>query len=137
MYCYVQCEHEIEKDENPDKADASESTNDTDIQSQKSGESKKEIRRKKAERRKEINAALKPIETKLAKLEEMISQLESREKEISGQLADPELFKDLRTSKQRSIVRGVANHIRNDIRLVDEAGRLEDGQFIVIAQIIQ
>jgi GGDEF domain-containing protein len=45
---------------------------------------------------------------------------------------DPELMKDLRVSKQRSMVRGVANHVRNDIRLVDEAGRLEDGTFIVI-----
>ena len=37
---------------------------------------------------------MKPVETKLAGLEETISEFESREKEISGQLADPELFKD-------------------------------------------
>ncbi len=65
-----------------------------DTPSQKAGESKKEIRRKKAERRKEISAALKPIEKKLLALEGNISGLESREKEISDQLADPELFKD-------------------------------------------
>lgn len=42
------------------------------------------------------------------------------------------LFTDLRASKQRSLVRGVADYIRNDIRLVDEAGRLEDGRFVVV-----
>lgn len=42
------------------------------------------------------------------------------------------MFSDLRASKQRSIVRGVATHIRNDIRLVDEAGRLEDGRFLIV-----
>ena len=47
------------------------------------------------------------------------------------QLADV-LLSDLKSSKQRSIVRGVATHIRNDIRLVDEAGRLDDGRFLVV-----
>lgn len=42
------------------------------------------------------------------------------------------LLKDLRASKQRSLVRGVANYLRNDIRLVDEAGRLDDGRFLVL-----
>jgi hypothetical protein len=42
----------------------------------------KRLERKKAERRKEINAALKPIEEKCTKLEEKISALEIREKEI-------------------------------------------------------
>lgn len=42
------------------------------------------------------------------------------------------LFADLRASKQRSLVRGVADYIRNDIRLVDEAGRLDDGRFVVV-----
>jgi len=45
---------------------------------------------------------------------------------------DSRLFDELRSSKQRSLVRSVATCIRNDIRLVDEAGRLEDGRFIVI-----
>ena len=86
---------EIEKDEHSEPVIIPEATVDkSEIQSQKSGESRKEIRRKKAERRKEISAALKPIETKLAIFEEKISELEAREKEISGQLADPELFKD-------------------------------------------
>ncbi|MDP2232580.1 MAG: hypothetical protein Q8K89_03015, partial [Actinomycetota bacterium] len=47
------------------------------------------------------------------------------------QLADV-LLSDLKSSKQRSIIRGVATHIRNDIRLVDEAGRLDDGRFLVV-----
>ena len=86
---------ELEKDENSETDDISETTDDSSgAQAQKSGESRKEIRRKKAEKRKEISAALKPIETKLAKLEEKISELETREKEISDQLVDPELFKD-------------------------------------------
>ncbi|MDZ4063164.1 MAG: hypothetical protein U1E22_00690, partial [Coriobacteriia bacterium] len=38
----------------------------------------------------------------------------------------------LRVSKQRSLVRGVASHIRGDMRLVDEAGRLEDGTFVAV-----
>lgn len=35
-------------------------------------------------------------------------------------------------SKQRALVRGVASHVRADVRLVDEVGRLEDGSFVVI-----
>jgi len=45
---------------------------------------------------------------------------------------DPHLTEELRPSRQRSLVRGVASYIRSDIRLVDEAGRLDDGRFIVI-----
>ncbi|MGD9162995.1 MAG: ATP-binding cassette domain-containing protein, partial [Desulfobacteraceae bacterium] len=86
---------ELEKNETAEQAGISEEAIDNSHrQAQKSGESRKEIRRKKAEKRKEISVALKPIETKLVKLEETISELEAREKEISGQLADPELFKD-------------------------------------------
>ena len=85
----------LEKDEAIGESDVSgESTDKADILNQKSGESKKEIRRKKAERRKEISTALKPIEKQLEKLEEKISVLEARENEISELLADPELFKD-------------------------------------------
>lgn len=45
---------------------------------------------------------------------------------------DARLFEGLRSSKQRTLVRSTATCIRNDIRLVDEAGRLQDGRFIVI-----
>ncbi len=44
----------------------------------------------------------------------------------------PGLFADLRPSRQRTLLRSVANHIRNDIRLVDDVGYLGDGRFLVI-----
>jgi ATP-binding cassette subfamily F protein 3 len=57
-------------------------------------DSKKEIRKKKAENRNIISATLKPVLDRLSNLENRISDLEEREREISGLLADPELFKD-------------------------------------------
>ncbi len=56
-------------------------------------DSKKEIRKKKAENRNIISATLKPVLDRLSNLENRISDLEEREREISGLLADPELFK--------------------------------------------
>jgi len=47
------------------------------------------------------------------------------------QLADT-LLSELRPTKQRALVRGIASYVRNDIRLVDEAGRLDDGRFMVL-----
>lgn len=47
--------------------------------------------------------------------------------ELSGHL-----MTDIRVARQRSLVRGVADYVRNDIRLVDEAGRLDDGRFMVV-----
>ncbi len=44
----------------------------------------------------------------------------------------PGITENLRPSKARSILRAVASHIRNDVRLVDEVGRLDDGRFIVL-----
>ncbi len=44
----------------------------------------------------------------------------------------PALTAELRPSRHRMLVRGVANHIRNDIRLVDEAGRLDDGRYLIV-----
>lgn len=44
----------------------------------------------------------------------------------------PALTADLRPPRQRSLVRGVADHIRSDIRMVDEVGRLDDGRFVVL-----
>lgn len=38
----------------------------------------------------------------------------------------------MRASRQRAIVRGVADHIRSDVRVVDEVSRLEDGRFVVL-----
>lgn len=42
------------------------------------------------------------------------------------------LMQDLKASRQRSIVRGVANLLRNDVRMVDEVARLDDGRFILL-----
>ncbi len=42
------------------------------------------------------------------------------------------LVAELRPSRQRKVLRGVASHIRNDVRLVDEVGRLEDGRFLIV-----
>ncbi len=42
------------------------------------------------------------------------------------------LTAELRPSRHRMLVRGVANHIRNDIRLVDEVGRLDDGRYLIV-----
>jgi len=44
----------------------------------------------------------------------------------------PGLFAELRPSRQRSLLRGVASHIRNNIRLVDDVGYIGDGRFVVI-----
>lgn len=46
--------------------------------------------------------------------------------------ASPNLTADLRPSKQRTVLRAVADHIRGDVRLVDEAARLDDGRFLVL-----
>lgn len=42
------------------------------------------------------------------------------------------LTSDQRDSRQRVLVRRVANHIRNDVRMVDEVSRLDDGRFLVL-----
>lgn len=39
---------------------------------------------------------------------------------------------DLTPARQRALVRGVADHVRSDIRMVDEVGRLDDGRFLVV-----
>lgn len=43
-----------------------------------------------------------------------------------------QIMGDLRVSKQHAMIRGVASYIRGDVRLVDEAGRLDDGRFLVV-----
>lgn len=42
------------------------------------------------------------------------------------------LFTGFRPGRHRALVRGVADHIRGDVRMVDEVGRLEDGRFVVV-----
>ncbi|TLM78548.1 MAG: diguanylate cyclase [Actinobacteria bacterium] len=44
----------------------------------------------------------------------------------------PALTSELRVTKQRSLLRSVADHIRGDVRLVDDVGRLDDGRFVVL-----
>lgn len=42
------------------------------------------------------------------------------------------LFSDLRPQKQRVMMRSIANHLRNDVRVVDDVGRLDDGRFVLL-----
>lgn len=44
----------------------------------------------------------------------------------------PGLLADLRPSRQRLMLRSVASHIRNDVRLVDDVGFLGDGRFLIM-----
>lgn len=44
----------------------------------------------------------------------------------------PGLTSDLKPSRRRSLLRAVANHVRNDVRLADDVGRLDDGRFVLI-----
>ncbi|MBE0477141.1 MAG: diguanylate cyclase [Coriobacteriia bacterium] len=44
----------------------------------------------------------------------------------------PQLTAELRVSRQKSLLRRVANHVRTDLRLVDEVGRLDDGRFCAV-----
>jgi GGDEF domain-containing protein len=44
----------------------------------------------------------------------------------------PCLTSELRPSRQNSLVRTVADHIRNDVRLIDDVGRLDDGRFVLV-----
>ena len=45
---------------------------------------------------------------------------------------DPALYLPLRKAKQRTVLRSVASHVRNDVRLVDDVGRLQDGRFLLV-----
>jgi ATP-binding cassette subfamily F protein 3 len=55
---------------------------------------KKDKRKERAEIRHRISETLQPIEKKLVDIEERITIMEQREKEIEKKLVDPELFKD-------------------------------------------
>lgn len=44
----------------------------------------------------------------------------------------PSLTMELRPSRQRTLIRGVANYIRGDVRMVDEVSRLGDGRFVML-----
>ena len=61
--------------------------------------SKKELRKRKAEKRHLVSTELKPVRELLSGLEEKIAFLEEKEKEIEIILADPVIFKD----KEKSV----------------------------------
>ena len=44
----------------------------------------------------------------------------------------PTLLTDLRPTRQRSLLRSTATHIRNDVRLVDDVGHIGDGEFMLL-----
>jgi GGDEF domain-containing protein len=44
----------------------------------------------------------------------------------------PALTSDLRPTRRKSLLRAVATHIREDVRLVDDVGRIDDGRFILV-----
>jgi ATP-binding cassette subfamily F protein 3 len=57
-------------------------------------QNRKTMRKEKAERRSVIATMLKPIQEKLAELEQRIDDLETRKQELEKNLADPEVFKN-------------------------------------------
>jgi ATP-binding cassette subfamily F protein 3 len=59
-----------------------------------SREDRKAQKRRQAEKRQRIHSTLKPMRAELAQLEAAIGELESRQKELEGMLADPDIFKD-------------------------------------------
>ncbi len=44
----------------------------------------------------------------------------------------PALTSELAPARRRSLLKATANHIRNDVRLVDDVGRLDDGRFVLV-----
>ncbi len=44
----------------------------------------------------------------------------------------PAVTSELRPRKSSSLVRAVANHVRNDVRMIDDVGHLDDGSFILL-----
>jgi len=44
----------------------------------------------------------------------------------------PAVTSELRDRKASSLVRAVANHLRNDIRMIDDVGHLDDGSFVLL-----
>jgi hypothetical protein len=57
-------------------------------------DSRKAIRKEKAEKRNLIRSRLRPFEERVSYLESMISELESKEKEIGLLLSDPSVYHD-------------------------------------------
>ncbi len=105
----------LENDQSGTDQLIAEKKRDQDNQSFNNISGKKLKRKEKAEKRHLINSTLKPIKEKLAHLEEKIAYLEEREKEISGILVDPEIFKD----KDKSLpLLDEYGHIKKDLEVL-------------------
>jgi len=63
-------------------------------QAQEIKDSKKTLRKEKAEKRNFIRSRLRPFEEKVSYLENRISELETKEKEIGILLSDPSVYHD-------------------------------------------
>lgn len=50
---------------------------------------------------------------------------------VSMQLAEG-VTSGLSASKASALVKAVANHLRNDVRMIDDVGRLDDGRFVLL-----
>lgn len=44
----------------------------------------------------------------------------------------PAVTAELRPRKSSSLIRAVANHVRNDVRMIDDVGHLDDGAFVLL-----
>ncbi len=60
----------------------------------KTREDKKREKREKAEKRQQIHNTVKPIRVNLAHVEDRIAKMETRQKEVEKDLADPDIFQD-------------------------------------------
>jgi ATP-binding cassette subfamily F protein 3 len=60
----------------------------------KTREDKKREKREKAEKRQQIHNTVKPIRVNLARVEDRIAKMETRQKEVEKDLANPDIFQD-------------------------------------------
>ncbi len=71
-----------------------ESSRPAQMEIEKRRKSKKELKRERAERRRQIQEALNPILSGIEEIERQISEDETRQKQLEALLSDPEIFKD-------------------------------------------
>ena len=70
---------------------------------QSGGKTRKDQRRREAQQRQEMARKLKPLKTKLAKLEAGIEALETEKAQLTAQLVDPEFFKKGEAAKEATV----------------------------------
>ncbi|MBN2062291.1 MAG: ATP-binding cassette domain-containing protein [Deltaproteobacteria bacterium] len=87
------------------------------------GLKKRLLRKEKAEKRKLISNRLNPIRCELSRIEERIAKLEEKERDLSKQLADPEVFRDI---KKSSPLLGEYGRVRKELE--DLMSRWENSQ---------